>query len=257
MSGLVRPPAGMGERMNRILLGAALALISGTALAQELPAGPPVAIQMVTQLSPTIPQYTRVDIPMLREELPQALGRPHRGDARELAGAQSQRARSSCACCAPGRSISAASRCRPSRATCRCSTSSTSRACFRRTRCGRKVAEAVMPELNKELERFNVRIIATYPFPAQVFFCREPITSLADRQGPARPHARRLAERFHPGDRRPAGRDRLPGSLFGARARRGRLRRHRHRDRQRRALVRGDQAHVRAAACSGASPPMA
>ena len=30
---------------------------------------------------------------------------------------------------------------------------------------GRKVAEAVMPELNKELERFNVRIIATYPFP--------------------------------------------------------------------------------------------
>ena len=43
---------------------------SGAALAQELPAGPPVAITMVTQLSPTIPQYTRVDIPMLREELP-------------------------------------------------------------------------------------------------------------------------------------------------------------------------------------------
>jgi TRAP-type transport system periplasmic protein len=48
---------------------------------------------------------------------------------------------------------------------------------------GRKVAEAVMPELNKELERFNVRIIATYPFPAQVFFCRDPITSLADVKG--------------------------------------------------------------------------
>jgi TRAP-type C4-dicarboxylate transport system substrate-binding protein len=48
---------------------------------------------------------------------------------------------------------------------------------------GRKVAEAVMPELNKELERFNVRLIATYPFPAQVFFCREPITSLADVKG--------------------------------------------------------------------------
>ena len=67
---------------------------------------------------------------------------------------------------------------------------------------GRKVAEAVMPELNKELERFNVRIIATYPFPAQVFFCRDPITSLADVQGPAGAHAGRLAERFHPGDRR-------------------------------------------------------
>jgi TRAP-type C4-dicarboxylate transport system substrate-binding protein len=48
---------------------------------------------------------------------------------------------------------------------------------------GRKVAEAVMPELNKELERFGVKIIGTYPFPAQVFFCRDPITSLADIKG--------------------------------------------------------------------------
>ena len=57
--------------MNRFLATTlALAASTGVALAQELPAGPPVAIQMVTQLSPTIPQYTRVDIPMLREELP-------------------------------------------------------------------------------------------------------------------------------------------------------------------------------------------
>ena len=67
---------------------------------------------------------------------------------------------------------------------------------------GRKVADAVMPEINKELERFNVRIIATYPFPAQVFFCRDPITVARRREGPARPHAGRLAERLHPGDRR-------------------------------------------------------
>ena len=45
--------------MNRIL-PAAIALLASTSLglAQELPAGPPVAITMVTQLSPTIPQYT-------------------------------------------------------------------------------------------------------------------------------------------------------------------------------------------------------
>ena len=32
----------------------------------------------------------------------------------------------------------------------------------------RKVAEAVLPEANKALERFNTRIVAMYPFPAQV-----------------------------------------------------------------------------------------
>ena len=60
--------------MIRTVLGAAIALTAGAALAQELPAGPPVAITMVTQLSPTIPQYTRVDIPMLREKLTQRSG---------------------------------------------------------------------------------------------------------------------------------------------------------------------------------------
>ena len=47
----------------------------------------------------------------------------------------------------------------------------------------RKVAEAMMPDLNKELERFGARLMATYPFPAQVFYCREPFTSLADLKG--------------------------------------------------------------------------
>ena len=37
--------------------------------------------------------------------------------------------------------------------------------------------------MNKELERFGVRIIATFPYPAQVFYCREPVTSLADLKG--------------------------------------------------------------------------
>src|SRR4051794_41684745 len=60
--------------MRRVLPGLAVALVAGVAFAQELPPGPPIAIQMVTQLSPTIPQYTRVDIPMLREELPKRSG---------------------------------------------------------------------------------------------------------------------------------------------------------------------------------------
>ena len=42
--------------------------------AQSLPPGPTVNITMVTQLSPSIPQYTKVDIPMLREGIPQKSG---------------------------------------------------------------------------------------------------------------------------------------------------------------------------------------
>ena len=41
----------------------------------------------------------------------------------------------------------------------------------------------MLPEANKALERFNTRIVATYPFPAQVLFCRQPVASLADVKG--------------------------------------------------------------------------
>ena len=47
----------------------------------------------------------------------------------------------------------------------------------------RKVADALVPLANKELERFNTRIIAIYPFPAQVLFCRQPVAGLADLKG--------------------------------------------------------------------------
>jgi TRAP-type C4-dicarboxylate transport system substrate-binding protein len=47
----------------------------------------------------------------------------------------------------------------------------------------RKVATAMVPLANKELERFNTRLLAVYPFPAQVFFCRVPVKSLADLKG--------------------------------------------------------------------------
>ena len=47
----------------------------------------------------------------------------------------------------------------------------------------RKVADALVPLANKELEKFGQFIIATYPFPAQVVFCRQPVSSLADLKG--------------------------------------------------------------------------
>lgn len=47
----------------------------------------------------------------------------------------------------------------------------------------RKAADAVVPLANKELEKFGSFIIATYPFPAQVVFCRQPMANLADLKG--------------------------------------------------------------------------
>jgi TRAP-type transport system periplasmic protein len=47
----------------------------------------------------------------------------------------------------------------------------------------RQSANALVPQANKELERFGSRIVAVYPFPAQVIFCRQPVTNLADLKG--------------------------------------------------------------------------
>lgn len=47
----------------------------------------------------------------------------------------------------------------------------------------RKTALALVPLANKELEKFGSQIIAIYPFPAQVIWCRQPVSSLADLKG--------------------------------------------------------------------------
>lgn len=47
----------------------------------------------------------------------------------------------------------------------------------------RKVLDAMKPALNKELEKFNVKIIGSNPYPAQILFCRQPMKELADLKG--------------------------------------------------------------------------
>jgi len=47
----------------------------------------------------------------------------------------------------------------------------------------RKVADAMMPVANKELEKLGIKLVATYPFSGQMLFCRKPIASLADLKG--------------------------------------------------------------------------
>jgi TRAP-type C4-dicarboxylate transport system substrate-binding protein len=47
----------------------------------------------------------------------------------------------------------------------------------------RKTALALIPLANKELAKFGSQIVAIYPFPAQVIWCRQPVSSLADLKG--------------------------------------------------------------------------
>jgi TRAP-type transport system periplasmic protein len=167
--------------ISSIGLVAALAC-AGTCIAQELPAGPKVTVTMVTQLSPTIPQYLRVDIPMLREGIPQRSGGRievtlQSWPERNLTGPELLRVLRAGQIDVGGIALPTVAGDAPLLDIIDLAGLLTSH------EQGRRVAEAVMPEINKELERFNVRVIATYPFPAQVFFCRDPITSLADVKG--------------------------------------------------------------------------
>ncbi len=156
--------------------------VSAAAQAQEVPPGPPVNVTMVTQLSPTIPQYLRVDIPKLREGIPQRSGGRIQvtlasWPERNLTGPELLRvlragqidvggiALPTVAGDAPLLDIIDLAGLNPT------------------LQQARAVSEAVMAELNRELERFNVRIVATYPFPAQVLFCRDPVASLNDLKG--------------------------------------------------------------------------
>ena len=47
----------------------------------------------------------------------------------------------------------------------------------------RKVLDALTPVVNKELERFNVRVIGSNPYPAQIIFCRKALKDMADLKG--------------------------------------------------------------------------
>lgn len=176
---------GKGERMRipvACFIGAVGALAITPALAQGLPPGPKITIQIVTQPGPGLPQFTKVDIPMLREALPQKSG-----GRIEVALASW-----------PERNLNGPEIIRLVR-----SGQVDIGAVPLNTVSGevpmldmvdlaglnpsigqaRRVAEALLPDLNRELERFNTRIIAMYPFPAQVFFCRDRVTSLADLKG--------------------------------------------------------------------------
>ena len=167
-----------------LVLSAALSTITFAlpASAQSLPPGPKITITAVTQLAPTLPQYSKVDVPMLREQMPAASNgriefnlksypemsvqgpeviRLVRSGQVDIAGAPLTTVSGDVPLLdgfdLPGLHNS--------------------------MEAVRKTGQAMMPAANRDLEKLGVKIIATSPFPAQVFFCKRPISGIADLKG--------------------------------------------------------------------------
>ena len=169
--------------MRHLLLAAVAALgLAAPAPAQTLPPGPRIPIVAITQPLPTQPQYTRVDLPILRDRLNQRSGgrievQLSTHAERNLSGTELVRlARSGQADIAastlttlsgdvPILDMVDLAGLAPDIAT------------------AKRIAEAMLPSVNRDLERFGVRMVTIYPFPAQVVWCRQPFTSLADLRG--------------------------------------------------------------------------
>ncbi len=171
--------------IRRCLPFAVAALVAAAAAsvhAQQVPAGPKVAVQAITQVAPNLPQYTRVDQPLLRDGMAKATGGRvevtlSSWPERNVNGPEVLRlVRSGQVdiAAAPLTTVSgdvpmldgvdlAGMNAEIGQA--------------------RKVADAMVPVANRELEKLGIRLVATYPFSGQMLFCRKPITGLADLKG--------------------------------------------------------------------------
>ena len=167
--------------MKRTALAISLALVSGAAAAQ-LAAGPKVTISAVTQVAPTVPQYTKVDVPMLRDEMPKKSNGRIEVNLKSwpemnVQGPEVIRLVRSGQVDLAATPLTTVSGDVPILDGIDLAGLNTELA------QARKVADALVPVANRELEKLGVKLVATYPFPAQVFFCKKPVAGLADLKG--------------------------------------------------------------------------
>jgi TRAP-type C4-dicarboxylate transport system substrate-binding protein len=173
----------MKANMQRTIGAFALVTaVSFGASAQGVPPGPPVNIQIVSQPGPALPQFTKVDVPLLRDRIVKQSNNRitvtlSSWPERNLNGPEIIRLVRSgqvdigavplgtVAGDVPLLDIVDLAGLNPT------------------LKQARHVANAILHDVNKDLEKTGTRIIAVYPFPAQVFFCREPVTGLADLKG--------------------------------------------------------------------------
>jgi TRAP-type C4-dicarboxylate transport system substrate-binding protein len=172
--------------MRNILLGAVAALgLAGGAMAQvpaSLPAGPKVTVVAVTQPLPTQPQYTRVDIPILRELVGQRSGgrievQLSTHAERNLLGTELVRLVRS------GQADIAAATLTTLSGDVPILDGVDLAGLAPDIGTARRIADAMLPVVNRDLERFGARLMVIYPFPAQVIYCRQPFASFSDLRG--------------------------------------------------------------------------
>ncbi len=168
--------------MRRIVSAALLYALAAAALAQVLPPGPKVTVAAVTQLSPTLPQYSRVDVPMLRDGVAKASGGRVEFNLRSypeanVSGPEVIRLVRSGQVDIAGAPLTTVSGDVPLLDGFDLPGLHTSMDQVRRA------GQALGAAANRDLEKLGVRMIATSPFPAQVFFCRRPVAGLADLKG--------------------------------------------------------------------------
>jgi len=171
--------------LRRMMAGIALsaaAALPALAQAPSLPAGPAVRVVAVTQPLPTQPQYTRVDIPVLRDATAQrSNGRIQvtlsTHAERNLAGNEIVRLVRSGQVEIGAGTLTTLSGDVP------ILDGVDLAGLAPDIRDAQRISEAIIPAANRDLERFGTRLVALYPFPAQVVFCRQAFTSLSGLRG--------------------------------------------------------------------------
>ncbi|MGI4779166.1 MAG: TRAP transporter substrate-binding protein [Janthinobacterium lividum] len=159
----------------------AVMLLGGHAAAQ-VPAGPKIAVQAITQVSPNLPQYTKVDQPLLRDGIAKATnGRVEMTlsswPERNVNGPEVLRMVRSGQVDIAAAPLTTVSGDVPMLDGVDLAGMNAD------IKQARKVADAMGPVANKELERLGIKLVATYPFSGQMLFCRKPVMSLADLKG--------------------------------------------------------------------------
>jgi TRAP-type C4-dicarboxylate transport system substrate-binding protein len=171
--------------MRAIMTAAVLAAGLAGSAAAEIPTlgpGPKLKIVTVTQSGPTVPQFTKVDIPYFRDVVPQKSGgrieMTYASWAEmNLTGQEIIRLTRSGQVDIGGAPLSTVSGDVPL-------LDGIDLAGLNPDIVqARKVAEAMIPVANKDLEKFNTKIIGVFPYPAQVLYCKKGLTSLADLKG--------------------------------------------------------------------------
>ena len=168
--------------LTTLVAACAMAIGASAAQAQTAASGPKVNVQAITQVTSNMPQYTAVDQPLLKDGMATATnGRVQvtlsAWPERNVNGPEVLRlVRSGQVdiAAAPLTTVSGdvpmldgvdLAGMNPDIAQ------------------ARRVADAMMPVANKELERLGIKLVATYPFSGQMLFCRKPIATLADLKG--------------------------------------------------------------------------